>query len=158
MNVVVNISDLKSSADLDAVLTTHSLGSCIGISLYDPVTRIGGMLHYQLPSSTIDPQRARQNPAMFADTGMELLLQKMTAKGADPKRLKVTVTGAAQMLNDSGMFSIGKRNHTAIRKILWQRGIFIEAEDVGGKAPRNLSLCMRDGVSTIKVSGRVAGE
>ena len=156
VTVVINISDAKTSADPQAVLATYSLGSCIAVSVYDPVRRVGGMLHYQLPTSTLDPEKARQRPAMFADSGMELLLQELNALGADKRRLKVTVAGAAQMLNDAGLFNIGKRNHAAIRKILWQHGLFIEAEDVGGTAPRNLYLNIADGAATIKVSGKAA--
>jgi chemotaxis protein CheD len=137
--------------DPSVTLVTYSLGSCIGVAAYDPVARVGGMLHYQLPTGTLDAERAKRNPAMFGDTGMTELLRQMTAMGAQPSRLKTTVAGAAQMLNDGGVFNIGKRNHAAIRKLLWQHGMLIETEDVGGTAPRNLYLSMADGQASIKV-------
>jgi chemotaxis protein CheD len=155
VTIVVNVSDAKLSADLEAVIATYSLGSCIGVSLYDPLKRIGGMLHFQLPSSSIDANRAKQLPTMFADTGMEHLLKQMEALGAERKRMKVKLAGAAQMLNDAAMFNIGKRNHAAIRKILWQQGMFIDGEDVGGNAPRNLYLKVSDGEVIIKTQGQV---
>ena len=151
MNVTVNISDAKVSADPEAVLATYSLGSCIGVTLYDPKTRVGGMLHFQLPTSTLDTQRASQNPHMFADTGFAQLLNEVTRSGGDKKRLKVRMAGAAQMLNDSTLFDIGRRNHAAMRKILWQHGLFVDAEHIGGNAPRTMYLAIADGKVTLKM-------
>src|SRR5688572_20268017 len=87
--VVVHMSDAKVSADPSAVLATYSLGSCIAVALYDPVAQVAGMLHYQLPTSTLDPARAQQNPMMFADSGMQALLDQLERLGAQVKRLKV---------------------------------------------------------------------
>lgn len=156
MTIIVNISDAKVSTSPDDTLVTYSLGSCIGVALWDPVMKVGGMLHFQLPSATIDPERAKANPLMYADTGMELLLREMTARGAEKRRLKVKIAGGAQMWNDANLFNIGRRNHAAIRKILWQHGMFLEGEDVGGSTPRNLYLAIRDGAVTIKMSGKTA--
>ena len=150
MTTIVHVSDARVSRDPRDVLATYSLGSCIAVVLYDPAAGVGGMLHYQLPTSSLDLGRASANPAMFADTGMELLLKGMAALGAGKSRLKVQMAGGAQMLNDAGLFNIGKRNHTAIRKILWQAGMFIDREEVGGTAPRNVYLNLADGTVTIK--------
>lgn len=150
MNRVVNVSDAKTSASAADVLVTYSLGSCIGVALYDRVAKVAGMLHYQLPTSTLDPDRARQNPLMFADTGMDWLLREMESHGGQRKRMSVKLAGAAQMLNDANLFNIGKRNHAAIRKLLWQQGMFIDAEDVGGATPRTMYLNVADGTVTIK--------
>lgn len=150
MTIVVNVSDAKLSNDPRDVLATYALGSCIAVALYDPVARVGGLLHYQLPSASLDPARARTNPAMFADTGMESLLHRMSELGAEKRRLKVRMAGGAQILNDSALFNIGKRNHAAIRKILWQNGMFVDAEEIGGAAPRNLYLSIADGNVIIK--------
>jgi chemotaxis protein CheD len=151
VTVIVSISDAKVSNDPEAVLATYSLGSCIGVTLYDPVTKIAGMLHFQLPTSTLDVQRAKQNPLMFADTGFATLLGEVTRHGAEKKRLKVRMAGAAQMLSDSALFDIGRRNHAAMRKILWQHGLFIDAEHIGGNAPRTMYLAVADGSVKIKM-------
>lgn len=150
MTIIVNVSDAKVSKDPDAVIATYSLGSCIGVALYDPVVKVGGMLHYQLPSGTMDADRARQNPTMFGDTGMVYLLAEMEKHGAQKRRMRVGLAGAAQMLNDTKVFDIGRRNHTQIRKILWQHGMFIAGEQVGGKTPRTMFLRVSDGQVTIK--------
>jgi chemotaxis protein CheD len=153
MVLVVNVSDARVSSDAQDVLVTYSLGSCIGVSLYDPATHVGGMLHYQLPCSSIDPARARTHPLMYADTGMQVLLEQMQARGADKRRMKVKLAGAAQMLDDKNFFNIGRRNHAAIRKIFWQHGMFIDAEDVGGVTPRTLYLHLSDGGVIVKSNG-----
>jgi chemotaxis protein CheD len=153
VNITVSISDAQTSKQPEDVIVTYALGSCIGVSVYDPVVKVGGMLHYQLPTSTLDTERSRQNPLMFADTGMEHLLKQTEKLGAIKKRLKVKLAGGAQMLNDAGLFNIGRRNHAAIRKILWQHGLFVEGEDVGGTAPRNLYLHIADGAVVSKSQG-----
>ncbi|MGC4076096.1 MAG: chemotaxis protein CheD [Rubrivivax sp.] len=93
MNIVVNVSDARHSSAQEDVIITYSLGSCIGLTMYDPVKKIGGMLHFQLPTSTMDASRAAQNPCMFADTGVAKLLADLEAKGADRRRLKVKIAG-----------------------------------------------------------------
>ena len=75
MNLVVGVSDMKVSDDSDAVLVTYSLGSCIGIAVWDSVVRVGGLLHFMLPDSTIDPAKAKKNPHMFADSGIPALFK-----------------------------------------------------------------------------------
>jgi chemotaxis protein CheD len=153
VQLIVGVSDAKFSQQPSEQIVTYSLGSCIGVTAYDPVAKCGGMLHYQLPTSTMDADRARQNPCMFADTGMTHLLNELASRGAMKKRLKITLAGGAQILDDAGVFSIGRRNHTAIRKILWQHGIMAAAEDVGGTSPRTMYLNMSDGQASIKTNG-----
>ncbi len=154
MQLVVNISDSQSSSSPEDVLVTYSLGSCIGVAAWDPVAKVGGLLHYQLPCSTMDPERARQRPAMFADTGMGALLASMESQGAVRRRVRVKLAGGAEMLDDAGVFRIGRRNHAAIRKLLWKEGLLLDAEDVGGAAPRTLSLRVADGAVTVKSNQR----
>lgn len=153
MKIVVNVSDAKASRDPAATIITYSLGSCIGVTAYDPATRVAGMLHFQLPTSTLDANRAAQNPLMFADSGLEELLKMMTQLGANQSRLKVKIAGAAQILDDKNVFNIGKRNHTAIRKLLWQKGILLDGEAVGGTIPRTLHMSVADGTVLIKTHG-----
>ncbi|UCD52940.1 MAG: chemotaxis protein CheD [Phycisphaerales bacterium] len=151
--VVIDISDAKVSCDPSDVLVTYSLGSCIGICLYDPAPQVGGMLHYQLPSSKMNPQRAQGCPFMFADSGMKLLLKKLVSMGASKKRMDVRLAGGAAMATGPDGFDIGKRNYLAIRKVLWSNGMFINAEDVGGNSARNLYMDMADGTVTVRSNG-----
>ncbi len=156
MDIVVNVADAKTSRNPEDALLTHALGSCIGVMLYDEFSKVAGMLHFQLPNSGDNPQRAEQNPAMFADSGMTLVLDEMAKLGATAGRMKVKIAGGAEMLNDAKMFNIGRRNHAAIRRILWHRGLMIESEDIGGKLPRTVRMIVADGTVTIKSNGEVA--
>jgi chemotaxis protein CheD len=150
---VVNVSDAKTSRNPGATLLTHALGSCIGVMLYDDGARVAGMLHFQLPSATSHPDRAKENPAMFADTGMAEVLEQMHRLGASREQLRVKIAGGAEMLNDAKLFGIGRRNHAAIRKILWQRGLLMDGEDVGGSKPRTVRMRVADGTVTVKSEG-----
>lgn len=150
---LVDISDAAVSRDPGDVLATYSLGSCIGVALYDSAAKIGGLLHYQLPESKMDPEKAVKNPYMFADTGMSRMLNDILALGAVKKRLKVRIAGGAAMSTGPKGFDIGKRNYLAIRKILWKNGLFIDGEDIGGTSPRNMYLNIQDGSLTIRCVG-----
>jgi chemotaxis protein CheD len=115
------------------------------------------LLHYQLPTASADPQRASEKPLMYADSGMKILMELMARNGAEKRRMQVHLAGGANMLNDRGLFDIGRRNHASIRKILWQNGMLINAEHVGGTAPRNMEISVSDGAVVIKCnSERIA--
>jgi len=149
-SIVVDIADLAVSKDPGVTLVTYSLGSCIGVSIWDPVAKVGGLLHYMLPESSISADKAKAQPGMFADTGISLLFRSVYADGGDKKRLVVKVAGAAQMMDAKGVFNIGKRNHLALRKILWRNNVMIDAEDVGGYNGRTMRLEVGTGRVTIK--------
>ena len=149
-NVVVDIADLAVSADPGATLITYSLGSCIGVAVWDPVVRVGGMLHYMLPESQLSPEKARSSPAMFCDTGVPRLFRAAYELGAVKSRLVVKVAGGSQLLDDNGTFNIGKRNYLALRKIFWKNGVMIAAENVGGSISRTLKLDVGTGAVTIR--------
>jgi len=136
-----------------ATLITYSLGSCIGVTIYDPVAKVGGILHYMLPDSQIDGQKAQKNPWMFADTGIPLFFKEAYKLGAEKRRMQVKVAGGAQILDDSGFFNIGKRNYMALRKIFWANSVLIRAEDVGGNVNRTLSVELSSGRVLVKTSG-----
>ena len=155
MNLVIGVSDAKTSSRSEDVLTTHALGSCIGVALYDPVAGAAGLLHFQLPTSTLDADRARERPFMFADTGMHLILKQMERLGADRKRLRIRLAGGAKILDDQGLFNIGRKNHVAIRKIFFDYGMFIEKESVGGTEPVTMHFHVNGGEVVLKRGGQL---
>ena len=144
-SLVVGISDCKISWDPEDLLITYALGSCIAVALYDPVAKVGGLLHYMLPDSGLDRSKAAQNPFMFADTGIAQLLETAQARGAAPGRMVVRLAGGAQVLDSQGTFQIGKRNYLAARKILWKAGILVASEAVGGEVSRTTRLEIASG-------------
>ena len=154
MKQIVDISDAKVSNNVNDELITYSLGSCIGVALYDPVVKAGGLLHFQLPNSKTRSGTDTSRPLMYADSGMQFMLDRLLAFGINKKRLIVKIAGGAQMMNDAKMFQIGKRNYAAVRQYLWKNGMFIDAEDIGGKAARNMSLSLADGSVSIKCQGQ----
>lgn len=154
MNYTVGISEMKVSNNPEDVLVTYSLGSCVGLTLYDPVIKVGGMIHCMLPLSRIDPAKAQMNPCMFTDTGIPTLIQAVLNMGANKKRLIAKVAGAASPLDDNGIFKIGERNYTVLRKVLWKNDILIAAEDVGGTVARTLFLYLDTGKTVIRSGGK----
>jgi chemotaxis protein CheD len=150
LQITVTISDAKASATPGDSLVTYSLGSCVGVALYDRSGRVGGLLHFQLPTASTD---THANPFMFADTGLDALVGLMVRGGADKRRITCKLAGGAKMFDDGGVFDIGRRNHTAIRKALWRHGILIDAEDCGGSVPRTMTLRVDDGGVTLKRNG-----
>lgn len=152
-NVVVDIADMKISTNPEETLITYSLGSCLGITAYDPLLKIGGMMHCMLPMSKIDKEKARIKPYMFVDTGMVIFLQKLFELGVQKSRMELKVAGGAQVLETNNLFRIGERNFTVLRKILWKNGIMINADDVGGKISRTVKLNIDSGQFTIKSKG-----
>ena len=149
----VGIADYKVSSDPDTVIVTHSLGSCIAVIVWDPTTKIGGMLHYMLPSSKTSPEKAKTYPAMFADTGIPLLFRTMYRLGAKREHLLVKLVGGASTHNTPGPFSIGRRNHEIARKMLESVGFRIVAEDVGEHKSRSAWLYLSSGKVLIKSMG-----
>jgi chemotaxis protein CheD len=115
------------------------------VAIFDPVLKVGGLLHYMLPDSALDAEKARRRPFMFADTGIPLLFQSAYQLGAVRSRLEVAVLGGAQVMDTSETFNIGKRNHLALRKIFWKAGILVRAEDVGGTQSRTVRMELATG-------------
>ena len=154
--IVVDIADLAVSRDPGAALITYSLGSCIGVSIWDPVAKVAGLLHYMLPESSISPEKAEASPAMFCDTGVPRLFRVAYELGATKRRLIVKVAGGSQLLDDNGAFNIGKRNYLALRRIFWKNGIRIDSENVGGSVSRTMRVSVSTGAVTLKTrSGEV---
>ena len=152
--ITVNISDARVSNDPLHVLATYALGSCIGVCLYSPKMQTAGLLHYLLPDSTANPQKATENPFVYADTGMKTLLEKLTSMGINKNQLSVKLAGGAQRLKVKAKgFNIGKRNYLAVRKILWKQGMILDAEDVGGVSPRTLYMSVTDGTVMVRSDG-----
>ena len=157
-SLVVGISDCKVSADAASTLVTYALGSCIAVTIHDPVAKIGGMLHFMLPESKIDPAKAQQNPCMFADTGIAALLEAVKSGGAQPRRMVVRLIGGAQVMDSEGVFEIGKRNYLAARRILWKAGILIAGEAVGGEISRTTRLEVGTGRVWLREGGGIERE
>lgn len=153
--VVVDIGDMGISTDPEDVLVTYSLGSCLGVVIHDPQVSVGGILHCMLPLSGIDPAKAREQPYMFADTGMVLFLQKLFDHGVRRSRAVVKLVGGARILDRKDLFRTGERNYAVMRRLLWKNDMLVAAEDVGGDLTRTVRLEMATGRVTVRTNGVV---
>jgi len=152
-NIVVDIADMAIATNKDDILVTYSLGSCLGIAIYDPVAGVGGLMHCMLPLSSVDQEKAKDRPFMFVDTGMIVMLTKLFDAGLAKANAVVKVAGGARLLDKNDLFRIGERNYTVFRKFLWKNGLMIKAENVGGDITRTVRLEMSTGRFLIKSNG-----
>ncbi|MGM0608350.1 MAG: chemotaxis protein CheD [Candidatus Muiribacteriota bacterium] len=149
-NLIVGISDMKISSKTEDVLITYSLGSCLGLTVYDTNLKIGGLIHCLLPAVKIDTAKAEKNPSMFVESGVSLLFTKLFNKGARKKNMLVKAAGCGAPLVKSSQFNIGDRNFTILRKILWKNNILLTGKDIGGAKARTLMLNIATGETFVK--------
>lgn len=154
--VIVGVADMIASNDPAAELVTYSLGSCLGVTIYDPLTKAGGLLHLMLPDSSIDPVKGRSSPHMFVDTGVPRLFHTVYSLGGEKRRLVVKVAGGALFLDAARRFNIGERNLEALEATLANAGHAILARDTGGTSSRTLRIELASGAVSVQTPGRPA--
>lgn len=146
--VVVGVGEI-ATAGHPSVLITQALGSCVGIALWDPMTRSGGMAHIMLPTaadSILDG-----HPERFASTGLPLLVMRMAELGVPKRRLVAKIAGGAAMFaGDPGLETIGKRNLGEVRAQLARLGVPIRGEDTGGSHARTIELRLDTGILLVR--------
>ncbi len=136
------------------VLEARYLGSCLGLAVFDPQVGVGGLVHCMLPLAEVDPDKARDKPGMFVDTGVEALLQEILAQGGQHPNLVAKMAGGASPRGSEGALGIGSRNEQVMRRILEENNISIAREDVGGTRSRSLYLYLKDGRTMVKYEGK----
>nr|WP_282580122.1 chemotaxis protein CheD [Natroniella sulfidigena] len=144
------MADLKVGSEKDIIITS-GLGSCVGVTLYHKLTKIGGMAHVMLPE--FPSNRKQGNPAKYADTALDMLLDKLQKKGANLNRLEAKMAGGAQMFNFSSSndkMRIGARNIEAVQEILQKKRIPILGSEVGENYGRTMELHTATGEVLIK--------
>ena len=151
--IQVGIAELKVAGQPHRLITL-GLGSCVGVTLYDPVAKVGGLLHIMLPDST---QFNNVNkPAKFADLGIPLLIAEVARNGGRTAGLQAKLAGGAQMfsgMNERFVLNIGERNIIMARQTLKRLGIRILAEEVGGNRGRTMILDTATGQVFIRTVG-----
>ena len=152
--IKVGMADLKVCISPDSV-TTLGLGSCVGIAIRDPITKIGGLAHVMLPDS--GAIRNNTNVYKFADTGIEELVVQMEKAGAKRNRMVAKIAGGAQMFsfqNKTDLVRVGDRNVEASKKKLKELGIPILAEDTGLNFGRTVIFYPETGDYVIRAVGK----
>lgn len=154
-DIVVGIGDIYTGGETSSIIVTYSLGSCIGVSIYDSVSRTGGLAHFMLPMSRDNPLKAADKPGLYCDTGMAQMLQRLYESGAEKKRLIIKLAGGARVLDINDTFRIGSKNNAVIRKFLWKNGLMIAADDTGGEVARTMYLDMGTGRTFLRKQGKI---
>lgn len=151
--VIVGVADMKLSNDPGDVLITFGLGSCLGVAIYDPHVKVGGILHVMLPDSAINGRNDTFNPFKFVDAGIPVFFKEAYKLGAQKAHIKVKIAGCAQIADDSGFFNIGKRNYAAAHRLLWKNNVLVEAEHCGEFLSRTISLEIATGKMLVQIGG-----
>lgn len=152
--LIVGMGDMLVSNDPSAQLVTYSLGSCVGVTLYDPIAKVGGMLHAMLPDSTINAERAASRPNMFVDIGLPAMFHAVYALGGLKHRITIKLAGGAEFLDPNKVFNIGHRNIEAVVTMLARNGVEIEGSTTGGHDSRTMRLDLSTGGVTLDIPGK----
>jgi chemotaxis protein CheD len=148
--IPVGLGELKFSNDPNDVLVAYGLGSCIGISVHDPKSKVTGLLHAVLPeNNNKDPLSPK-----FVDSGIQALVKELTNHAVDLNRVTFKMVGGANMLVANGLtFNIGERNIAAAKELLRKQKIRIASEEVGGNIGRTMRVYIFDGRVTVRSLG-----
>ena len=153
--IKVGMADLNICREPDC-LTTIGLGSCVGVALYDSVTKITGLVHIMLPSSK--EIKNNSNIAKFADTGVAETIRLMEEAGAKRARITAKIAGGACMfafaMQSNDALNVGEKNVRAVKKVLEEFKIPILADDTGLNYGRTIIIDSNTGMLTIKAVGK----
>lgn len=144
-DVHVGIGEFCVSGNHEAVLKTFALGSCVALITYDRFGKVAGLSHFALPDSSVNLERAKEEPGYFVDTGLPVFLEKMNRANPTGKRLSIKIVGGSNIMDKENHFDIGKRNALAIKRYLWKRQMGIVGEDIGGSISRTVSVSVATG-------------
>lgn len=156
--IPVGMGEMKTAAKTGC-LAVYGVGSCVIVSLYDSVQKIGGIVHIMLPDSTgLDPKVI--NPVKFADLAIPKLLKELKSIGADPAELRAKMIGGAEMFPPTEDFenNIGRDNSEAARKVLKSLKVPLIAEDTGGRRGRSLEFDISTGIMRLSILGEEVKE
>lgn len=151
--VIVGMADLKVARNPD-ILTTLGLGSCVGIVLYDNVSKVGGLAHIMLPN--VAAASDKSNKAKFADTAVDVLISEMMKIGGRKPNLVAKLAGGAHVFStaqSSDILKVGARNAAMAKEVLRKLGIPIRSEDCGGNYGRTIELLTATGELRVKTIG-----
>jgi len=153
VNISVGLGEIHVSGDPDAVLICYGLGSCIAVSAFDPVAKVGAMAHIVLPVSNNGANALL--PAKFADRGIPLTVEKMEKAGARRSRIVIKIAGGAKMLHGvkaGSVLDIGERNIVAVQEAIRTIGLTIQAQDIRGDWGRCLWLYIASGLTRVRTA------
>lgn len=137
----------------DGQIITYALGSCIGLSAYDPVMRIGGLIHIMLPEPGKGETQSDENPFIYASSGLPIFFDELYSLGAMKVRLELKMAGGASLFNANKMFNIGDRNIEYIQSYIKSNGFTLRALAIGGTSSRTMTTHLINGKVLLKIPG-----
>ncbi len=156
--IPVGMGEMKTGKEQDT-LAVYGIGSCVIVSLYDAVSRIGGLAHVMLPDSSGLDQTII-NPIKFADLAIPALQKELIAQGTDRNELKAKIVGGSEMFPPTEDFenNIGRDNTVAVKKALHSLKIPIIAESTGGRRGRSIEMVLETGIIRLSILGEEVKE
>jgi chemotaxis protein CheD len=151
--VAVGLGEIHLSNDTNVVLACLGLGSCIGVSAYDPVSHVGAMAHIVLPQG--NEADCERTPAKFANSALPFMVKEMEKKGAIKKRIVMKIAGGAKIISNvppKSILDIGDRNVTAIKISFAEHQLQLTAEDLFGKLGRSMWLHIETGITRVRTT------
>lgn len=142
MTKYVGIGEFFVSGHAGTEIKTMALGPCVAVVIFARKKNVAGLLHVQLPMSSLNLELASRRPGIFADTGIPLMLEEFARYGCKPAELTVKLVGGGQVMDPNGTFNIGKRNYLSVKKVLWAFRLWPAAEEIGGTISRTVSLAV----------------
>ncbi len=152
-SLAVGLGEIKVSRNSTDVLVAYGLGSCVGVAVFDPQTKVSGLLHAVLPERLNGGEPASPK---YVDSGLAALMASVEKEGAERRRLTVWLTGGANMLTAPGFkqtLNIGERNVAAALAGLAALNLKIRAQEVGGHVGRTVRLYVANGRFTVRALG-----
>jgi len=147
---MIGIGGYAASKTPGVEIKTMALGSCVGVTFWEPSLKIAGMIHVAFPHGRPDSPRALRQPGYFANTGLPLIFKKLQLLGAHPNNLVIKMMGGANMLDPNNTFAIGIKNAESIKGILKDMGLRWQAEELGGDISRTVTIEVDTGIVTIQ--------
>lgn len=153
----IGLGEQAISRSPEDILVAYGLGSCVGVVMTDPTTRISGLLHAVLPRPSDGMAHREVNSSKYVEGGIEGLIAAMVKAGANKNRLVVRLVGGANMLMATGVtrsFDIGTRNVEAAQTTLERLMLPVTAAEVGGHTGRTVRVYVADNRVTVRVIGQ----
>lgn len=151
--VKVGISDYKITHAPNE-LVTIGLGSCIGIAMYEPETKVGGLIHIMLPESKGFKDTSKWEK--FADLALPKVAMEIQEQ-TNKQKLVAKIAGGASMFSfqsESKSTQIGERNINAVKNTLVELGIPLLGEHTGGSMGRTMFVNLKSFEVTVRMVNR----
>ena len=158
--VNVGMGEIQVTNSAGTSLVAPGLGSCIGLTIYDPMAKVGGMVHVVLPDST-NVTKEITLLGKYADKAVPEILAKLYKLGAKKQNMVLKMAGGSQMFNlEKGynILNVGMRNTIAVKAALSKEGLTVKAADTGGNKGRTLKLDVATGIVSVRIIGQLEQE